>query len=214
MRNVVRPVLLGVTLLLAGAAAHAQPAPERSARCRAASLKYLGPSPDKKHLTVEAENEYEYRGAKKYLTLCSDMDDALTLSVKVDVAAYEAGQTLERLLPAASKAGSPESKDPDAYAAIAEAYEAQRTLLVRWRLINAYAAADAGYMQSIDERTDLLIDAYARAVAACGARAECRLQQESWTQKLAEAYRSRHDGSDAGLEEFKLGALARPLPQP
>jgi hypothetical protein len=93
MRNVVRPIILGVTLLCACAAAHAQPAhapSEPSARCRAASLKYLGPSPDKKHLTVEAEDDYEYRGMKKYLRVCGNSDDDLTRRIKQEVASHEA----------------------------------------------------------------------------------------------------------------------------
>src|SRR4051812_32095946 len=180
MRKLFSPLPPLFMLLLACAAAQAQPAhapSEASARCRAASLKYLGPSPDKKHLTVEAENDYEYRGSKKYLSLCGDADDNLTRSVKESVAAYEAGQMLERLLPAVSKAGSPESKDPNAYAAIAEAYEALRSQLLSWSRLKLDEKFVEMYKKSADQQTDLLIDAYARAVAACGARADCKLQQ-------------------------------------
>jgi hypothetical protein len=79
-------------LLLACSAAHAQPARprERSARCRAAALKYLGPSPDKKHLTVEQEEDYEYRGMKKYLTACGNSGDDLTRRIRQEVAGHDA----------------------------------------------------------------------------------------------------------------------------
>jgi hypothetical protein len=214
MIKALRPMLLGAALFLAGSAARAQPArQERSARCRAAALKYLGPSPDKKHLTVEEESEYEHRGAKKYLSLCGDSDDPLTRSVALGVTSYEGARTLERLLPAVGRAGSPESKDPNAYAILAGAYEAQLALLMSWSRVAADAAAVEGYKKEMDGRTDLLIDAYARAVAACGVRADCQAQKDAWTRKLTDLYRSRHGGSDAGLRETIEGALGRPLPK-
>src|ERR1700750_1920486 len=124
MRAAVRLTLLCATVTIVCAAAHAQPAreePERTARCREAAIKYVHPSPDKAHLTVEAEDEYEYRQAKLYLSVCGGADDSYTRSIKASVASYEAGRTLERLLPAVRRAGSPESKDPNAYASIAAA---------------------------------------------------------------------------------------------
>ncbi|HST52438.1 MAG TPA: hypothetical protein VLJ61_10555 [Pyrinomonadaceae bacterium] len=223
MRNVMRAIFIGVALALACAAAHAQPATtqpahsdsERDARCREAASKYIHPSPNKEHLTVEAEDAYEYQQEKMYLRLCGDSDDALTRRVKESVESHEAAQTLARLLPAARKAGSPESKDPNTYAAIAAAYEFQLVLLYRWNKTVANTAGGAKeFTVAIDRQTDLLIDAYARAVAACGTRADCQPQKDAWMQKLTGLYRSRHGGSDAGLEEFIRGALDRPFPNP
>jgi hypothetical protein len=221
MREALRLILLGIALNLVCVAALAQPAapqqpdPERDARCREAALRYVHPSPDKEHLTVEAEAAYEYRQEKMYLRVCGDSDDAFTRSVKESVESYEAAQTLERLLPAVRKAGSPESKDPDAYAAIAAAYEYYLVLLYRCRRTGADTGEGAeAFAKSIDRQTDLLIDAYARAVAACGTRADCQPRKNAWGQKLTGFYRSRHGDSDAGLDELIRGALDAPLPEP
>ena len=212
MRKLFSPLAPLFMLLLACAAAHAQPAQERSPRCRAAALRYLGPSPDKKHLTVEEENEYEYRGAKKYLSVCGDADDNVTRSVKESVALYEAARTLERLLPAVRRPGSPESKDPDVYAAIAAAYEVQLVSLMRHRGAMDTLDAMKGMAEAIDTLLDLEIDAYARAVAACGAAAGCQERKAFWMGKLTGLYKRRHGGSDKGLDELIKGVPGRPMP--
>ncbi|MBV9924540.1 MAG: hypothetical protein JOZ96_05810 [Acidobacteria bacterium] len=95
MRKFFSPLPPLFMLLLACAAAHAQPArqpqrPERSARCRRAATLYIHPSPDKKHLTVGQEDEYEYRGLKKYLRVCGDSDDEFTRRITQEVANHEA----------------------------------------------------------------------------------------------------------------------------
>lgn len=97
MRKVFSPLPVLFMLLLACVAAHAQPArpqqrPERDARCRRAAMRYVHPSPDKKHLTVEQEEDYEYRGMKKYLAVCGDSDDEFTLRIKHAVVSYEAAR--------------------------------------------------------------------------------------------------------------------------
>jgi hypothetical protein len=221
MREAMRAIFIGVALALACAAAHAQPATtqpthsesEHNARCREAALKYIHPSPNKEHLTVEEEDAYEYQQEKMYLRVCGDSDDAITRHVKESVESHEAAQTLARLIPAARKAGSHESKDPNTYAAIAAAYEFQLVFLYRWSKTVADTAEGAkGFTVAIDRQTDLLIDAYARAVAACGARADCQPQKDAWMQKLTGLYSSRHGGSDEGLEELIRSALDRPLP--
>jgi hypothetical protein len=219
MKKAVRAVvLLGVALVIACDASRAQPAqaaPGHEARCREAASRYVHPSPNKEHLTEEAEADYEYRQQKMYLRLCGDSDDALTRHVKESVGGYESYRTLARLIPAARKAGSPESKDPNTYAAIAAAYEVRRALLFKYKPNYANASeADKIFNEEIDRQTDLLIDAYARAVAVCGLRADCRQQKDAWTQKLKAGYRSRHGDSEAGLEELIRSVLDGPLPQP
>jgi hypothetical protein len=59
---------------------------------------------------------------------------------------------------------------------------------------------------------DLMIDAYARAVAAAGTDPANAQSKAQWSTKLAEFYKFRHQGSDAGLSELIAGALAKPLP--
>lgn len=217
MRKAVRATLLCFAVHLLCAAAHAQPAstePERTPRCREAAIKYIHPSPDKEHLTVEEEAEYEYHQARLYLSVCGDSNDSFTRRIKTDAASYEAGRTLERLVPAVRKAGSPESKDPNAYAAIAAAYELHLLLLMNRAGdgSDTYEGAK-GFRAFIDLTADRVIDAYARAVAVCGTDAGCQAKKAEWTQKLTGFYKSRHNGSDAGLEEFIRGVLRSPLPE-
>ena len=123
MRKAVRTTLLCVSAqLVCAATGHAQPArtePERTARCRDAAIRYVHPSPDKAHLTVEAEEAYEYEQNKKYLRVCGDSDDAFTRSIKRAVLGHEAGLALDEL----RKPDSPRAKDPNAYALIAAAWE-------------------------------------------------------------------------------------------
>lgn len=90
MRKVFSPLPVFFMLLLSCAAAHAQPAPRQTEYCRRAAMRYIHPSPDKKHLTVEQEAEYEYRGMKTYVALCGDSDDEFTRRIKQEVAGYEA----------------------------------------------------------------------------------------------------------------------------
>src|SRR3954469_3417631 len=108
MRTPVHIILLCASLPLLVCGARAQPTQAesgRDVRCREAALKYVHPSPDKEHLTEEAEQAYEYRQQKMYLRVCGDSDDDLTRNVKEWVALYEAGRTLARLLPVAGKSG-------------------------------------------------------------------------------------------------------------
>ncbi|MFL6331717.1 MAG: hypothetical protein ACJ754_00065, partial [Pyrinomonadaceae bacterium] len=125
---------------------------------------------------------------------------------------YEAAWTLERLLPAVRRPGSPESKDPDAYASIAAAYEVQ--LLSLMQHTGAMDTLDAikGMAEARDAALDLEMDAYARAVAACGADAGCQERKARWTGKLTGLYKQRHGGSDGGVDELIKGALGRPMP--
>ena len=63
---------------------------------------------------------------------------------------------------------------------------------------------------------DLMIDSYARAIAYTNANPQLKQmfqQQESeWTTKITEFYKSRHDGSDAGLRELIADIRTKPLP--
>lgn len=125
MRKLLSPLPLLFMLLLACAAAHAQPArlPEQSARCRAAAQKYIGPSPDKKHLTVEQENVYEYRGMKKYLRVCGAEDDGFTRQIKRAVASYEAAKRASAGLPAPARTAPKPPPAPCDEPTQAELYE-------------------------------------------------------------------------------------------
>ncbi len=69
-------------------------------------------------------------------------------------------------------------------------------------------------LDNINKATDRIIDAYARAVALAGSDPQYQTKKAEWTKRLTDLYKFRHDGSDAGLNEFIAGVLAKPLPQP
>ena len=61
---------------------------------------------------------------------------------------------------------------------------------------------------------DKIIDAYARAVALAGSDPQNQKAKAAWMQLLTDFYKFRHESSDAGLNDFIIGVLAKPLPQP
>jgi hypothetical protein len=69
-------------------------------------------------------------------------------------------------------------------------------------------------LDNINKATDRIIDAYARAVALAGSDPQYQTKKAEWTKRLTDLYKFRHDGSDAGLNEFIAGVLSKPLPQP
>ncbi|HJQ32095.1 MAG TPA: hypothetical protein VJ866_07950 [Pyrinomonadaceae bacterium] len=216
MRNAVRPILLGAALALVCAAAHAQPQQAgHEARCRNYALQYLGPSPDKIHLTVRQEAEAEYQQARKYLSLCGDLDNRDTREAKNIVEGHKVTKSFDRLVAAARNPGGPEARDPETYAAVAAVYDVRYKALLRdiyQTLSNPSAKEDE--KKQAEELAELLTDLYARAVAACGEEAKCRERKAEWSERLTEVYKSRHDGSDAGLGEWVAGILTKPLPEP
>lgn len=163
-----------------------------------------------------------YEAARKFITVCHDPDDKFTLYVakwvekyEAAVREFEAGQKLARLLAALRTPDSPESKDPDAYAAVVAAYEVRyEGMLAERKNVSRPRDASEALAAQLDLTADRLIDLYARAVAACGTRAACQSPRAVWLKRLTELYRLRRGGSDAGLEEMIRGALERPPPSP
>ena len=108
-------------------------------------------------------------------------------------------------------------KSPSIYYYIAAAYESgpYQTMAA------AYQTTFAGKEESTQSKLaleklnviiDRMIDAYARAVAAAGDVPANAQNKTQWSNKLAEFYKFRHQGSDAGLSELIASALAKPLP--
>jgi hypothetical protein len=219
MRKAVRLTLLAVALSLAACAAHAQPRQSQQhqsgheERCRAYALEYLGPSPDKIHLTVRQEAEAEYRQARKYLRLCGDLDNGDAARAKNIVAGHEVTKSIDRLLAAVRNPGGAEAKDPETYAAVAAAYDFRYKGLIVVERSPGEQSLKETLKKEADDLADLLIDLYARAVSACGEDAKGRERKAAWSVRLTEVYKSRHDGSDAGLREHVAGALTKPLPE-
>jgi hypothetical protein len=218
MRKVVSPILPFVTLVLACSAARAQPSQPQTgheARCRAYALQHLGPSPDKIHLTVRQEAEAEYEQARKYLRLCGDLDNGDARQAQEQAAWHEATRRLDRLLVAARNPGGPEARDPETYAAVAAAYDVRyKGLVVSIERALGEPSVKEAEKKRAAEVAELLVDLYARAVAACGEDAKCGEQKAAWVERLTEVYKSRHEGSDVGLRERIAGAPTKPLPEP
>jgi tetratricopeptide (TPR) repeat protein len=66
---------------------------------------------------------------------------------------------------------------------------------------------------SINKVVDKIIDAYARAIALAGSNQQYQAPKAEWTKQLTTFYKFRHENSDAGLNEFIAGVLAKPIPQ-
>jgi tetratricopeptide (TPR) repeat protein len=69
-------------------------------------------------------------------------------------------------------------------------------------------------LDNVNKVMDRVIDAYARAVALAGNDPQQQAKKVEWTKRLTDLYKFRHENSDAGLNEFIAGVLAKPLPQP
>jgi len=67
-------------------------------------------------------------------------------------------------------------------------------------------------LEKLNVVMDRIIDAYARAIAAAGTDPKTQQNRTEWTTKLSTYYKFRHDGSDAGMNEFIAAALQKPLP--
>jgi tetratricopeptide (TPR) repeat protein len=110
-------------------------------------------------------------------------------------------------------------KAPDVYNDLARAYETGPYK----KLIPVYNSQFAdkpeteegkAALAKINQVIDCAIDAYARAVALSNGKAELHDAHEKWLAHLTELYKSRHDGSDAGLETMISTVLTLPLPAP
>jgi tetratricopeptide (TPR) repeat protein len=67
-------------------------------------------------------------------------------------------------------------------------------------------------LESLNQVTDRLIDAYARAVSYAGTDAKYQADKTKWMARLTELYKFRHNGSDAGLNEMIASVRNTPLP--
>ena len=68
-------------------------------------------------------------------------------------------------------------------------------------------------IENINKIVDRIIDAYARAVALAGSNPQNQAAKAQWMTQLTNFYKFRNNNSDAGLNEFIAGVLAKPLPQ-
>ena len=108
-------------------------------------------------------------------------------------------------------------KSPAIYYYLAAAYESgpYKTMAAAYQ--TTYAGKDESAqsklaLEQLNVIIDRMIDAYARAVAAAGTEAANAQIKAQSSGKLAQFYKFRHEGSDAGMNELIAGVLAQPLP--
>jgi hypothetical protein len=108
-------------------------------------------------------------------------------------------------------------KTPSTYYFLAVAYEAgpYKTLSTDYQAKYANkpeTPESKAALEKLNVVMDRIIDAYARAIAAAGTDPKTQQNRTDWTAKLSTYYKFRHEGSDAGMNEFIAAALQKPLP--
>jgi hypothetical protein len=108
-------------------------------------------------------------------------------------------------------------KDPVIYYRLAQAYQEGQYA----KLSADYSAKFDGKPESAESKQaleklnrviDVMIDAFARAVALAGSDAQYAQVKAAWLNTLTSFYKFRHENSDAGLTEFIAAAPNKPLP--
>jgi hypothetical protein len=108
-------------------------------------------------------------------------------------------------------------KTPSTYYFLAAAYEAgpYKTLSTAYQTNYAgkpETPESKAALERLNAVMDRIIDAYARAIAASGTDAKNEQSRKEWLAQLTNYYKFRHEGSDAGINEFIAAALQKPLP--
>lgn len=108
-------------------------------------------------------------------------------------------------------------KTPSTYYFLAVAYESGPYKTMSTAYQTAYAnkpetPESKAALEKLNVVMDRIIDAYARAIAAAGTDPKTEQSRKDWLAQLTNYYKFRHDGSDAGLNDFVGAALQRPLP--
>lgn len=125
-------------------------------------------------------------------------------------------QAIDSLLKAA-QLESDIKKTPSTYYFLGVAYEAgpYKTLSSDYQAKYANkpeTPESKAALEKLNVVMDRIIDAYARAIAAAGSDPKTQQNRTDWTAKLSTYYKFRHEGSDAGMNEFIAAALQKPLP--
>ena len=125
-------------------------------------------------------------------------------------------QAIDSLLKAASY-DSEIKKTPSTYYFLAVAYESgpYKTMSAAYQKEFAdkpETPASKAALDKLNVVIDRIIDAYARAIAAAGTDPKTEASRKEWMAPLSTYYKFRHNGSDAGLNEFIQAALQKPLP--
>jgi len=125
-------------------------------------------------------------------------------------------QALDSLLKAA-RFESDIKKTPSTYYFLAIAYESGPYKTMSAAFQTNYAnkpetPESKAALEKLNVVIDRIIDAYARAIAAAGTDPKTEQSRKDWQAQLTNYYKFRHDGSDAGVNEYIAAALQKPLP--
>ncbi len=125
-------------------------------------------------------------------------------------------EALDSLLKAA-RYESDIKKTPSTYYFLAVAYESgpYKTMSTSYQTLYANkpeTPESKAALEKLNVVMDRIIDAYARAIAAAGTDPKLEQSRKEWMTQLSNYYKFRHDGSDAGINEFIAAALQKPLP--
>ncbi len=125
-------------------------------------------------------------------------------------------QAIDSLLKAAQY-DSDIKKTPSTYYFLAAAYESgpYKTLSAAYQTEFANkpeTPASKAALEKLNVVMDRIVDAYARAIAAAGTDAKTEQSRKEWLAQMTNYYKFRHEGSDAGINEFIAAALQKPLP--
>src|SRR5215216_3002377 len=125
-------------------------------------------------------------------------------------------QAIDALLKAAQY-DSDIRKTPSTYYFLAVAYESgpYKTLSTAYQqqFANKPETPESkAALEKLNVVMDRVVDAYARAIAAAGTDPKTEQSRKEWLTQLSNYYKFRHEGSEAGINEFVAAALQKPLP--
>src|SRR5215216_232882 len=108
-------------------------------------------------------------------------------------------------------------KTPSTYYFLAVAYESgpYKTLSAAYQTQFANKPETPESKAALDKLNvvmDRIVDAYARAIATAGTDSKTDQSRKEWLTQLSNYYKFRHEGSEAGINEFVAAALQKPLP--
>lgn len=123
-----------------------------------------------------------------------------------------------RLFRRAVEIGGTVKATPVLYSRLAAAYVSGRYDPLSKDYQTRYAGKEAtdesrAALEKVNGVVDLVIDAYARAVALSGDDARYTDARRRWSDELTRFYKFRHNDTTDGLEAFVAGVAAKPLPQ-
>ncbi|PYS89653.1 MAG: hypothetical protein DMF64_17120 [Acidobacteria bacterium] len=128
----------------------------------------------------------------------------------VNVKTNNAPEATKHLI-AVAQSNTPAKQEPTTYYLLAKAYEDEyQKQLDRYKTFTTETDESKVLLANINLTIDRIIDAYARAVAY-STKPEQQKDKTSYMATLTELYKSRHDGSDAGLKDMLASVTTTPL---